>query len=150
VNADAASVGRTDPRLRELDDDGCWQRLGSTSLGRVAVVDAGGRILVLPVNFAVEGTTILFRTAPGAGLDHLGRGTVTFQVDATDPYRRSGWSVIAHGRASVDLEAVSDDDTPPRPWAGGHRRHLVRLVVEQVTGREVGPMTPDCDPRGYL
>jgi hypothetical protein len=143
-SADSGVVG-----FRVLDAEECWEHLHYSSLGRLAVADRNGDILVLPVNFTVEGATIMFRTAPGAGRDHLDRGPVTFQVDAVDPYRRSGWSVLAHGVADVSHE-VGDADALPQPWAGAHRRHVVRIVVERVTGREVGPVTEDCDPRGYL
>ena len=135
--------------LALLDDDSCWDRLRSVPVGRVAVAGDDGTILVLPVNFVVEDRTIVFRTAPGATLDHLHRGSVTFQADAVDPFRRLGWSVLVHGHAAVAVEPC-DQDRVPATWAGGHRRHVVRVRAARITGRELCPVQPDWDQRGYL
>lgn len=134
--------------LEALDTDACWSRLGDTTVGRVAVATADGTILVLPVNYVLDDGTIVFRTAPGAILDHLA-GTVTFQVDAVDPWHHTGWSVLVHGQASV-APVPCDFDDAPMPWAGAHRRHVVTIVPERVTGRAIRVVDGPWDSRGYL
>jgi hypothetical protein len=74
---------------------------------------------------------------------------VTFQADALDPVRRVGWSVLAHGHAAVEVEPC-DHDQAPSPWAGRHRRHVVHVRVSRITGRELHPVEPVWDHRGYL
>ncbi len=135
--------------LAALSPDACWERLLSVPIGRVAVTTDDGTVLVLPVNFAVEDGDVVFRTAPGATLDHLHRGAVTFQADAVDHFRRVGWSVLVHGHAAVAVEPC-DHDRIPTTWAGQHRRHVVRIRVARITGRELCPVEPAWDHRGYL
>jgi hypothetical protein len=135
--------------LKVLEPDECWSRLATTSVGRLAAVGDDGVILVLPVNFLVDERSIVFRTAPGAVLDHLHRGPVTFQVDAVDPNRHVGWSVLVHGRAVVDAQPC-DHGAAPEPWAPGPRRHVVRIHASRITGRELCAAAHEWDPRGYL
>ena len=135
--------------LRALEPDECWAFLAEAPIGRLGVVTLNGTVLILPVNFAIEHHTIVFRTAPGASLDHLARGPVTFQADGIDLGRRRGWSVLVHGPAMVDPDPA-DHDAAPMPWAGGHRRAVVRIRADRITGRFVGPSSTDWDPQGYL
>jgi hypothetical protein len=137
------------PDLEVLDETSCWSLLGEAPVGRIAVTTPDGTVLVLPVNFVVEGRAVIFRTAPGAALDHIGDRSVTFQADGVDPWHHTGWSVLAHGPATVE-EAPADDDTAPEPWAGRHRRTLVRIHVKRITGRVLRPAVQEWDTRGYL
>ena len=139
----------TAAELVPLDVHTCWQRIRTCSVGRVAVTTLEGTVLVLPVNFRVEDHAIVFRSAPGATLEHLHRGPVTFQVDAADAVARTGWSVLVHGHAKVEAEPCAHD-AAPQPWAGAHRRHLVRIQADHVTGRELHPVDRQWDTRGYL
>lgn len=135
--------------LESLDEATCWALLGGAPLGRIAVVAADGTILVLPVNFVCDAGAIAFRTAPGAALDHLGNGSVTFQADGADPWHRTGWSVLVHGPATVG-EASVDHDAAPTTWAGEHRRTLVRIEAQRITGRVLRAAPQEWDTRGYL
>jgi uncharacterized protein len=126
-----------------LDRDECLRLLGSDDIGRIAVV-AGGAPSVFPVNYALDGDAIVFRTDAGTKLDAGPRAPVCFEVDAFDRAARIGWSVMAVGR----LEEVTErdahtlerlQDLPIVPWAGGAKAHWMRLVPERVTGRRVGP-----------
>lgn len=135
--------------LEILDESTCWALLGEAPIGRIAITAPDGTILVLPVNFLCEAGAILFRTAPGAALDHLGDAVVTFQADGVDPWHHTGWSVLAHGPVTVG-EVPLEHDTAPRTWAGGHRRTLVRIEVQRITGRMLRPAVQEWDTRGYL
>ncbi len=110
------------------------------TLGRVAYTD---RALpaITPVNYAVDGETIVFRTAAGTRLaDGTQDAVVAFEVDDADPSTRSGWSVVVVGvasevtRASETLRAV---ELALAPWAGDGRNRFVRITPTFVSGRRV-------------
>src|SRR6266508_4316639 len=48
--------------LDELDRDECFRLLASVPVGRIAVCGPGQAPLVVPVNFALDGDVIVFRT----------------------------------------------------------------------------------------
>ena len=120
----------------------CLDRLADQPVGRLAIV-AGGRPEIFPVNYAMAGDTVVFRTADGTKLGGALNGPVAFEVDHTDPNHRSGWSVVIHGRA----EAVDEFSSPTvaeaarampiDPWASFPKNHLVRIVPSSITGRRI-------------
>lgn len=121
----------------------CFALLADDEVGRLAVVD-GMTPHIFPVNYVLDGETIVFRTDAGTKLDSGQRGRVSFEIDAFDRVRRSGWSVEASGR----LEEVTDLDRhgahvrslAVQPWAGD-KQHWMRLVIERISGRRVSPRT---------
>ena len=128
--------------LEVLDRDTCLGLLAGEDVGRLAMA-TGGAPLVFPVNYALDGETLVFRTDPGTKLDHAGRGRVAFEIDGLDREARTGWSVVVTGR----LEEVTHYDTarfervrrlPIEPWAGGEKAHWLRLIPSRITGRRVG------------
>ena len=109
-------------------------------MGRIAyAVDKGARIL--PVNYIINNDSIIFRTVPGGEIFHHALQSIcAFEIDETDEFFESGWSVVAVGR----LELATDEDFAsmrygklPEPWAGGNRWMFLRLRCEQVSGRRV-------------
>ena len=129
--------------IRELDRDQCLRLLANDEVGRLAVI-AGNAPAIFPVNYALDGETIVFRTDPGTKLAHGPRARASFEVDGFDHTLRSGWSVVATGR----LEEVTRYDAPTfdrvrhlaiDPWAGGDKAHWMRLVPDRVTGRRIDP-----------
>jgi hypothetical protein len=135
--------------LEVLDEDECYILLGSTEVARFAVVD-GGAALVVPVNYIVAGRDIVVRTAAGPKLTAARRAPVTLEVDAIDPARRTGWSVMVRGRAeeitAYDAEAVQQlRELPFSPWAGDKPVWL-RIRPSVVSGRRlVQPDAPAAD-----
>jgi nitroimidazol reductase NimA-like FMN-containing flavoprotein (pyridoxamine 5'-phosphate oxidase superfamily) len=128
------------PLLEELDLETCYRRLATQQVGRV-VATAGALPLVVPVNFALDGHAVVFRTASGGTLDAATRGTVVaFEVDEIDPHVRSGWSVVVTGVASP-IDDLSDllraQQLAIAPWAPGRRDHYVRITPGLVTGRHL-------------
>ncbi len=132
----------------------CFDLLARVSVGRIgASIDA--LPVILPVNFAVSGESVLFRTIHGTKLDAATIGAVVaFQADAYEVGDWS-WSVLLQGVAS----AVSDEDGQAQagkihigPWAGGHvDLRLVRIVATNVSGRRFhiageGPQVALPDP----
>ena len=131
--------GLTDAGLEILGDGECVRLLGTTPVGRVAF-SVGHAVAVLPVNYARLGSEILFFTGPGLKLDAvLTARTVTFEADEIDAVGRTGWSVLAVGRAElVDSWLRSRAEALGLyPWAAGDRPYLVRLRPSFLSGRRI-------------
>jgi nitroimidazol reductase NimA-like FMN-containing flavoprotein (pyridoxamine 5'-phosphate oxidase superfamily) len=102
--------------------------------------------VVLPVNFAVAGNTIVFRTAPGGVIAAHADGSqsVTFEVDHVDEALEQGWSVVIQGIACriagpAELSAAAQD-VDVRPWAGGGRDAYIRIFPYRISGRRITPL----------
>ncbi|MGY1695925.1 pyridoxamine 5'-phosphate oxidase family protein [Geodermatophilus sp. SYSU D00814] len=143
--------------LQEIPVDECYRLLASHEIGRLAV-NAEHHPLVFPVNYAMDGTTVVIRTAPGTKLTAADHANVTFEVDEIDRRTRSGWSVLVRGLAEevgpghrADLVARTSA-TGLQPWAPGEHGHWLRLIPTAVTGRRIvpGELPPAVDPRAYL
>lgn len=126
--------------IRDLSREQCVAALQRTSFGRVAV-SQGALPLILPVNYAMDGPAIVFRTRQGGLLDRSCRNTVVaFEIDDYDESSRSGWSVVAVGVANVLyagdwLRAVELGLTSAGAADGAI---FVKIVPGTVTGRAVG------------
>jgi nitroimidazol reductase NimA-like FMN-containing flavoprotein (pyridoxamine 5'-phosphate oxidase superfamily) len=98
---------------------------------------------MLPVNFAVTGKAIIFRTAPDTLLAVYANGRVSFEVDHLDEALRAGWSVLVHGHAHTvtDEREVRrlEERTRLEPWAGGARDVYVRITPTRISGRCIEP-----------
>lgn len=129
--------------LEVLSRQRCMELLASPAVhvGRIGIVDYAGRPLVLPVNYVLDGQTIVFRTDEGTKLDAAARNAhIAFEVDAVDPGWEEGWSVVVQGLA----EEVTDPEElrrlarlPLRTWAPGGKGHYVRLETETISGRRI-------------
>src|SRR5215475_3940251 len=96
---ESTAVGSAGQRaLRTLSPAECYGLLEAGGIGRVGFAAADG-IMMLPVNFAVTGKAIIFRTAPDTLLAVYANGRVSFEVDHLDEALREGWSVLLHGHA---------------------------------------------------
>jgi nitroimidazol reductase NimA-like FMN-containing flavoprotein (pyridoxamine 5'-phosphate oxidase superfamily) len=120
----------------------CRDLLATREVGRVAVCTPKGP-QIMPVNYSVDGASVVFRTAPYGVLGrHAWNGRIAFQVDHVDSDTRSGWSVLATGPGELveDAEelALVRAFRNPQPWAPGSRLLYVRLVWDELTGRRVG------------
>ena len=133
-------------RLRRLDRHECLARLAQAEVGRLAVID-GATPMILPVNHALDGEAVVFRTDPGLKLTAGPRSPACFEVDDIDRETKTGWSVVMTGH----LEEVTHYDhrtwervtaMPIDPWAGGEKAHWMRLVPTQITGRQVRHPAP--------
>ena len=109
-------------------------------LGRLAFV-AGEWPLVLPMNYALDGDIVYFRTSTGRKLFAASRRTrVTFQVDHVDQVWEDGWSLLAFGRLRMvedSAELARARHLPLRPWAGGDRPHYLALDIDSLSGRRI-------------
>ena len=121
-----------------LSSDECHRLLAQDEVGRLAIV-IGAMPMILPVNYALDGDAIVFRTMPGSRLD-VGQGHAAFEVDSFDRVCKSGWSVLVTGH----LEEVSWYQAKDiarmkallvEPWAPGERTMWMRLRPSFITGR---------------
>ena len=127
--------------VTEIPTWACRELMGSTLVGRVAFVDADGPV-VLPVNFVLDGNTVLFCTSSANTIGrHLDSATVAFEVDEFDGVTKSGWSVLVRGVASfVSAHELSrDEGLRPFPWADGVRTLVVRVTPVSISGRRLLP-----------
>lgn len=129
---------------QELARDECLRLLAGEEIGRVGFV-VGGRAEVLPVNYVMDGEAIVFRTADGTKLRAASNAPVTFEVDAVDRERRSGWSVVVRGVAH-EVASLGRTELTERlarvelaPWGGDDKPFVIRVAPIIVTGRRVGP-----------
>jgi len=127
-------------RLRTLDPAECLRLLEPGGVGRVGFAAAEG-IVIVPVNFALAGKCVVFRTAPDTLLAVYAHGQVSFEVDQVDEERREGWSVLVHGHAHTvtDEREIRRLEVGTRltPWAGGARDVFVRITPARISGRGV-------------
>ena len=127
-------------RLRTLDPAECLRLLEPGGVGRVGFAAAEG-IVIVPVNFALAGKCVVFRTAPDTLLAVYAHGQVSFEVDQIDEERREGWSVLVHGHAHpvTDERDIRRLEVRTRltPWAGGARDVFVRITPSQISGRGI-------------
>jgi len=126
--------------MEDLEPEECFRLLASQHLGRVGMIMAG-HPMVLPVNYALVGHTVVFRTARGSGFDRVVRhASVVFEIDHADPAYHSGWSVLGRGTAeaidqAVDLEALNQ--AVLRPWARRAEPGWIGIPLVHVTGRRI-------------
>ncbi len=78
---------------RKLSPAECFDLLEPGGIGRVGTSSAEG-IIMLPVNFAVKGKTIIFRTATDTLLALHANAHVSFEVDQFDEARHEGWTCL--------------------------------------------------------
>ena len=116
----------------------CLDLLADQEVGRLAVV-LGRQPLVFPVNYVLDGDTIVFRTDPGTKLAAASFEHVAVEVDCID-HRRS-WSVLVQGvghHVTPDFARVrTSRDLGDRLWAPGDKEHWVRVIPREITGRRL-------------
>ncbi len=136
--------------VQELDEVQAWEFLTAHRIGRLAIV-IGGEPDIFPVNYVVDGQSLVFRTAEGSKLlaASLG-GRMAFQVDEWT--HEGAVSVLAHGTPHVmeGEERESATSLELDPWVPTHKEHWVRLEVDEVTGRRFrfGPEPEPFHPVG--
>lgn len=126
--------------LKVLSREDCMELLNQCSVGRVAWNEPEGPI-VLPVNYVMDGPTVMFRTAIDTALARtLHLGFASFQIDEHDDFTQSGWSVLARGVVScVDANETTDNASAVTPWVRGERHFLMRITPLTLSGRRVVP-----------
>lgn len=125
--------------LEVLGDDECMRLLASGTVGRVGIT-IGAMPAIFPVNYALLGDVVVFRTGTGTKLRAaLANTVVAFEVDEIDRATHSGWSVLVVGLAS-ELTGPERDEAlalPLEPWAPTGRDHVVAITEDVVSGRRL-------------
>lgn len=124
-----------DELVNELTTEECWDALRADEFGRLAY-RLGEEVHIAPVNYAVDGDTLLFRTAEGSKL--LGvvmHPEVAFEIDRYDD--KLALSVIVRGKARrlEEDEAHRADNVALRPWLDTLKYNVVEIAPTEVTGR---------------
>lgn len=134
------------PGVRELSHTDAWTRLRSMVVGRIAFT-LDGRIELFPVNYLVDHGTILFRTGVGSKLAaSMERLAAVFEVDGYEAESGEAWSVVARGHLEPVLDTagiVEASALPLFPWQAGEKAFFVRVVPEDVTGRQFPVAAPE-------
>jgi nitroimidazol reductase NimA-like FMN-containing flavoprotein (pyridoxamine 5'-phosphate oxidase superfamily) len=125
--------------LETLPFETCLRLLASVPIGRVGFC-ADGEVVVLPVNHAVDGQDVVFRTAGGSKLTAAQeQNLVAFEADSYDLQTRSGWSILVTGRATVvydEAEVSVLNRLNLHPWATSVEHPFwIRIRPVSVTGR---------------
>jgi nitroimidazol reductase NimA-like FMN-containing flavoprotein (pyridoxamine 5'-phosphate oxidase superfamily) len=124
-----------DEVVTELTLEECWQMLRDEEFGRFAyrLVD---EVHITPINYAVDGGTLLFRTAEGNKLLAVAMGSeVAFEIDRYG--EESARSVVVRGSARLlpEDEAHRADNLPLRPWVPTLKYNVVEIQPNVVSGR---------------
>jgi hypothetical protein len=127
---------------REIARERCEELLAGHTTGRVAWSAPEGPEL-LPVTYAWDNNTVVFRTSPYGVLSQLaqGRCKVAFEIDDIDQENGIGWSVLVRGTSSAivqpyDLVKLWSMDTIV-PWAPGTRNVFIAITPRTISGRSV-------------
>jgi nitroimidazol reductase NimA-like FMN-containing flavoprotein (pyridoxamine 5'-phosphate oxidase superfamily) len=119
-----------------LTDEECWERLRTQELGRL-VTHVGDVLDIFPVNYVVDGESVLFRTAQGSKLFELTvNDEVLFEVD--DYTDAAAWSVIIRGHAralDTSEEVERADGLGLAPWIPTLKYTYVRVEAASLSGR---------------
>jgi nitroimidazol reductase NimA-like FMN-containing flavoprotein (pyridoxamine 5'-phosphate oxidase superfamily) len=129
-----------DEGLEILDEAEAFRLLAGSEVGRVGVT-IGALPAIFPVNYRLVDGSIVFWSAPGSKLSAAAAGAVVaFEVDDYQAADRSGWSVLAIGRAEI----VLDLDLTFRvlasrlePFVEGFRTSIVRIEPTLLSGRRL-------------
>lgn len=119
-----------------LSDAESWERLATHTVGRI-VTRVRDVVDIFPVNYAVDGESIVLRTAEGSKLVELVISEdVLFEVD--DHTDSDAWSVIVRGKArrlEREAEIAAAEALPLKPMVPSVKRNYVRIEPVSVSGR---------------
>lgn len=123
--------------VSHLTDEQCWERLTQQQLGRL-VTHVGEVFDIFPVNYVVDGQSIVFRTAEGSKLTELSiNDAVLFEADRYT--EEDAWSVVVRGHArrlETSSEVAAADTLPLKPWIPTLKYNYVRIEPASLSGRE--------------
>lgn len=134
--------GLAGTELHAIDRDECLHILASHHLGRLAV-SIQDQPVIFPVNYALDGRSIVFRTDRGTKLYGACNRPVAFEVDGIEG--GDGWSVLVIGTAEL-VEAADEivrlQKLSLGPWNPGPKEYWVRIRSGAITGRRFAAVEP--------
>lgn len=125
--------------INELDADECMSLLRGHNFGRVGFVSDDVPV-ILPVNYILDGNTVVFRTDPGLKLAEIPMRHVAFEIDnATDA---DVWSVLVQGFAREVTDALGTRyellrGLPIPVQAPGVKEYWVAVEIQHISGRRI-------------
>jgi nitroimidazol reductase NimA-like FMN-containing flavoprotein (pyridoxamine 5'-phosphate oxidase superfamily) len=126
--------------LTALSREECLRLLATVPIGRL-VFTRRALPAIHPVNFVLDGASVIVRTAAGSKLAAaVNHAVVAFEADELDFETRTGWSVtvIGHSREITDAAELRRlRELPLDTWGPGPRDHIICIKAELVTGRRL-------------
>jgi nitroimidazol reductase NimA-like FMN-containing flavoprotein (pyridoxamine 5'-phosphate oxidase superfamily) len=126
--------------LQVLSREECLGLLSTAPIGRIVFTEHA-LPAVQPVNFHLDGRSIVIRTSIGSKLATATRhAVVAFEADEFDSELRTGWSVTAVGQARAVTDPAEIHRLAALPlttWAPGTRDHYIVVDAAQVSGRRI-------------
>jgi uncharacterized protein len=138
-------VTTEDSPVEELSLEECWRLLELEEFGRLAyrLVE---EVHMVPINYAVDAGTLLFRTASGSKLLAAAlHSDVAFEIDWHDDL--AAWSVVVRGelRRLNEDEQHRADGLLLQSWVPTPKYDVVELLPVSVTGRRFTLRRPEPD-----
>ena len=125
----------TDQVVTELSPEECWEMLRDEEFGRLAYLLVG-EVHITPINYAVEGGSLLFRTAEGNKLLAVVMGSdVALEIDQYGEDRARSVVVRGPARLLPEDEAHRAENVPLRPWVPTLKYNVVEIEPKVVSGR---------------
>jgi nitroimidazol reductase NimA-like FMN-containing flavoprotein (pyridoxamine 5'-phosphate oxidase superfamily) len=124
------------PPIVQVSDEEAWELLRTTPVGRLAT-HAAGEVDIFPINYVVDGSSLVFRTAPGTKLLELTvHHAVAFEIDGWTEH--GAWAVIVKGEAEelqhqIDIDRAAQ--LPLVPWIPTLKDRYVRITPTSVSAR---------------
>ena len=129
---------RDDNPITVLSEEACWDRLDAEEFGRMAF-HLADEVHIIPLNYALDGQRIVFRTAEGSKLLGVAMNEdVAFEIDRVEEDSERAWSIIVRGKATIldGEDARNADNLRLRPWVSTTKFNVVAISVEEISGRE--------------
>lgn len=121
--------------VHEMTTEECWELLRSEEFGRLAF-HLAEQVHITPINYAVDGDTLLFRTAEGSKLLAVVMNPdIAFEIDSYT--EDTAKSVILRGTARQldELEEHRAENVPLRPWVPTLKYNVVEIRPTEISGR---------------
>jgi nitroimidazol reductase NimA-like FMN-containing flavoprotein (pyridoxamine 5'-phosphate oxidase superfamily) len=127
--------------IQELGRDECLVLLATERLGRLGVV-VDGVPLVLPMQFVLDGETVVLLTNKGTKTFHVPLTSVSFEVDSVDWEKGVGWSVLVQGfgediSTSIDEQSEHLRSLVTHSWAPPPADRWLKIIPRTNTGRRI-------------
>jgi hypothetical protein len=125
-------------QIIDLTTDECRRLLASNHFGRIGIT-LGHQPTVLPVNYVVDGETIVVRTEEGSAVHDVVGRRVAFEIDGIDQFNHTGWSVIAVGDARLvhDISLDHARHLPLTSFEPGPKDLWIEITTPVITGRRI-------------
>ena len=134
-------------QLESLGREDCIALLAGGVVGRLGLL-VDGQPEILPVDYALDGEVVVFRTGTGSVLNQAALAVVAFEVDRFDDSGQTGWSVLVQGVAqdvgsTIDRNSERFRRLTLVSWAPGTKERWFSIRPEKITGRRISVVPAD-------